>query len=768
VPVQWVTAPHAPTLERLESSLRDGAGAVLVGVAGVGKTELARAAAERFPPHQPSRWITGTAPLRAIPFGAFSHLIDVGAGTTAAVLRAARAALSADQLLTVDDAHRLDKLSASLVYQLAVSGSPQLVVTVDPAQPAPTAISALWADGLLPRIDVEPLDGPATTVLLAAVTGGRIDPATTDAIYRAGGGNPLYLRRLVGDGRQLDDSTPAPALPALIEEFLATLPPAAHLVLEYLAVDDPLSLTDVCALTGADAVERAHALGAVTVTGDGLVRPAHPLYTDTVRAALGPAELRRLCTVLLARLPTPAADDVVARLRLAALALDSDTRAPVAAVVIAAEEALRLGDLELSERLGRSAVQRTGGLAARLPLAYALAWQGRGRDSDAVLAPVETADLSEPELLAWALPRAANQFWMLSEPERATAFLQTTRSRLTSPVALHTIDALAATFAMNAGSPQRAMTIATEVLASPAADDTAVGWAASAAALSCARMGRFDEVDALAERALAAGHPGLLRFTSGFGQTTTLVMAGELDSAQALAQRLTDFAELQQPGRAIGEVLVAQVLITRGDFAAAVTLLRGAAAALAPTGYSWGPLALMYLAQALGQQGDTAEAAKALSRAESRHGMKSALFGPELGLARAWTLAAPSRSAGDIQHPRRSAGDILNSDAAHRSIAAARDAARTAQRGGQSAIALRALHDAVRLGETRAADEIARLTGEVDCVVGRLAHEHSRALAAGDGAALQTVAADFAALGMNAAAADAAAQAAGARCATQP
>ena len=118
---------------------------------------------------------------------------------------------------------------------------------------------------------------------------------------------------------------------------------------------------------------------------------------------------------------------------------------------------------------------------------------------------------------------------MLSEPERATAFLQTTRNRVTSPAARTTLDALSATFAMNAGSPGRAMEIAEEVLASPDADDTAIGWSAAAAALSCARMGRFADVDALAERAMEAQHPGLLRFTSGFGQTTALVMAGELD-----------------------------------------------------------------------------------------------------------------------------------------------------------------------------------------------------------------------------------------------
>jgi hypothetical protein len=408
-------------------------------------------------------------------------------------------------------------------------------------------------------------------------------------------------------------------------------------------------------------------------------------------------------------------------------------------VVAAAEETLRLGDLELSERFGRAALEHAPGLAARLPLSYALAWQGRGRDADAVLADVDPSDLSETELMAWALPRAANQFWMLSEPERATAFLLATRNRVSSPSAQTTLDALSAMFAMNAGSPSRAKQIADEVLASPSADETAVGWAAAAAALSSARMGRFAEVDALAERAIVAGHPGLLRFTSGFGQTTTLLMAGELDQAQALGQQLADFAQRQQPGRAIGEVLVADVLIAKGELETAVTLLQGAAAALALTGYSWGPLAFMLLAQALGQLGETVEAGKILARAESRHGLKSMLGAPELALARAWTMSA-----------RRDP---------HGAVAAARDAARSAERGGQSAVALRALHDAARLGDIRAADGIARLGAGIDCVFGHLALEHARALTARDAAALDDVSARFAELGMKQSAADAAAQA---------
>ncbi|MGH2899203.1 MAG: AAA family ATPase, partial [Solirubrobacteraceae bacterium] len=346
---------------------------------------------------------------------------------------------------------------------------------------------------------------------------------------------------------------------------------------------------------------------------------------------------------------------------------------------------------------------------------------------------------SQNELMAWALPRAANQFWMLSEPERATAFLQTTRSRISTPTALATVDALAATFAMNSGTPLRALRIAGEVLASPHADEVAVGWAASAAALSSARTGRFDDVEALAGRAMAADRPGLLRFTSGFGRITALLMAGRLDEARALAQRYTDFAELQQPGRAIGETLVGYVAIAQGNFETAVPLLQRAAEPLARTGYSWGPLSLTLLAAALGQQGEQLEAAKAFSRAESRHGLKSALFAPELALAKAWSKAARGDTTGAIE--------------------AARGAVQAAERGGQSAIALRALQDATRLGDTRAVYRAERLSVEVDCVLGRLTLAHARALAAGDSTALADVAADLADRGLHPAAADAAAQA---------
>ncbi len=687
--VDWVIAPRDRVLDGLETGLHERRGAALLGPAGVGKTSVARTAAEHLATDfRRVVWITGTESAAAVPFAAVAGLIDIpSAGRTADVLRAAREALGSGLLLIVDDAHLLDRLSAALVYQLAVSGAAKLIVTA--SGPATDDIEALWDGGLVNRVEMSP-------------------PGHDDI--------------------RLADQVTA---------FLADLPDDAVTVLRHLAVHDPLPLADLTALAGTDAVERAQEYGVVRVD-DAVVRCVHPLFLVAVRANVGGPGLRRLRNTLVEQLAANPRGGVVDRLRVAVLALDSDVSLPTDEVVHAAGEALRLGDLELSERLARAAVDSDANFTGLLTLAYALAWQGRGREADTVLAQVDSTTLAEDQLMAWALPQAANQFWMLSEPERATAFLRATRRRVSTPTAQTTLDALAATFAMNAGAPQRALGLAQEVLASPAADDTAVGWAGSTAALSCARIGQFDRVDAMARRALAAGHPGLLRFTSGFGQTTAALMTGELDRAQELAQSITDFTQLQQPGRAIGEVLTADVLLVRGCFDDAIALLRKAAATLAPTGYSWGPLAWMLLAQALGQRGMPVEGGKALSRAESRHGLKSMLFAPELSLARAWTCFARKDSVG--------------------AVTAAREAAKAAERGGQAAVMLRALHDGVRLGDARAIDALPRVG--LDCAFGQLTSEHARALAAGDTAALRGVSSRYRELGMLAAADDAARQAA--------
>ena len=92
-------------------------------------------------------------------------------------------------------------------------------------------------------------------------------------------------------------------------------------------------------------------------------------------------------------------------------------------------------------------------------------------------------------------------------------------------------------------------------------------------------------------------------------------------------------------------------------------------------------------------------------------------------------------------------------------ITAARDAARTAKRTGQLAIAVWAWHEAARLGDRRAADALAPIAGSVDCAYTRMALAHAKALAARDAAGLAEAADRLAAAGFAGAATDAARQA---------
>ncbi len=713
--IPWATAPRRQLVDEIAELLaeRDTGGIALLGVDGVGKTTLAAQIAERLGQRSPVR-VIGTATQSQIPFGAFDSLVNITeVGKPAVLIQAALDSLltqnslltqADDALIIIDDAHLLDPLSATLVYQLAQhlkSAQPRrgrILVTARSTPPIPTAVAALWEDGLLRRVDVPPLNGAETAEVIAATDSG----ADAVEFYRRSAGNPLHLRLMVMTG------DPERSLPELIDRYLAGLPVAAREVLGYLSVREPLARADLVALSTVEAVDTVEATGAVQRIGSE-VYCGHPLFADHIAAGAAAPHLRRLRSEVAARLATHPHRHLGDRLGRSVLSMASDTPEPVDDVVVAAQEALRLGDLGLSEQLAATALEREERFDGRLALSYALAWQGRGREADHVLAGVDPDTLSEDQVLAWALPRAANQFWMLSEPERATAFLATIRRRVNGASARLTLDALSATFAMNAGNLTRALDIATEVLATPDAPDMAVAWAASAAALSSARMGRFADVGRFVDRALGTEYPGLLRFTVGLAETTTLLMAGRTQAAYDTAAGFTDVAELAQPGRSIGELLLAEVLIARGEPADAAVLLAPASAMLERTGYSWGPLSLTYLATALAQQGEISESAKALSRAESRHGTKSALFAPELAVARAWRLAT--------------VGDHYGA------IAAARDAARMAERTGQYAIAVRAWHDAARLGDARAADALTKIAASADCEFTRMALEHARAVA---------------------------------------
>ena len=164
--------PRQSSVDRAIEELDGHGGVALLGADGVGKTTLAEQIAEELGEKSPVR-VTGTATQAGVPFGAFGALVEVAeVGKPAALIRSALDSLLAqadNAVIVVDDAHLLDPLSATLVYQLAQQPGVRLIVTARSTSPLPGAVAALWEDGLLGRVDMALMSGEETAAVLAAL-----------------------------------------------------------------------------------------------------------------------------------------------------------------------------------------------------------------------------------------------------------------------------------------------------------------------------------------------------------------------------------------------------------------------------------------------------------------------------------------------------------------------------------------------------------------------------------------------------------------------
>ncbi|HZU49341.1 MAG TPA: AAA family ATPase [Mycobacterium sp.] len=359
------------------------AGVVLAGSAGVGKTRLAREAVEVASRRGAAvRWAVATASARMLPLGAFIPLLGELGPDPSQLLRNARAALvpRAPQALVVigvDDAHLLDDLSALLVHQLVSQRVATVVVTVRSGEPAPDAITALWKDGHLPRLDVQPLSESETATLAEAVLGGQLDSGTARRLWSLTGGNPLYLHHLLDGEREAGrlhrvagvwcwsgELSLSPGLTELLAARMGTLSGPVGVVLDMLALAEPLDIALLAELCDPSAVEEAEDRGLMATEQVGprcQARLAHPLYGEVRRAGLGRLRARRLRGQIATKLATADFRRGEEVLRRAVLMLDSDGRADPGLYTTAARTAMNLLDLPLAERLGQAAVAGGGG-----------------------------------------------------------------------------------------------------------------------------------------------------------------------------------------------------------------------------------------------------------------------------------------------------------------------------------------------------------------------------------------------------------------------
>jgi DNA-binding NarL/FixJ family response regulator len=748
---------------------RDGpAGVVLAGSAGVGKTRLARealAAAEQR--GALTRWAAATASAQTLPLGAFAATLGVVGPDPARLVRQASEALvagagQAGVIIGVDDAHLLDDLSAVVVHQLVLRRAASVVLTLRTGETAPDAVTALWKDGHLPRLDLQPLSQEETATLVETRLGGPVDSATMRRLWFITLGNALYLRQLVdgeleaarlhqvaGIWRWSGQPQLSPGLVELVSARIGRLPKTQHDVMEVLAFGEPLGVSLLVQLTDAVAVEQVETRGLIEVYPDGRrlqARLAHPLFGEVQQAQTGTLHARRLRGRIASALAAAGGRRADDTLRRAMLMLDSDLPSDAALFTDAARRATELGDLTLAERIARAAVTAGGGFEPQLLLCNALSWSGQGAEVDTELTTLGTLAHTDAQRTQVAIHRTRYLAVGLGRPAEAEALLDTITSTISDSVAALELAGMHSVLDFHLGRTVPAAQTAAGVLADPRCTPTATHLAEWGLAMACAALGRLDGIDATLRRIDARAES----FEIGLHQATLVVrswlrgllLAGLLDQADQLARQYRERCQ-DTPGPAdvIISFMGGEVALSRGQVKTAARWYRQAIAMLHSADPGGGLfIGLVGLTGALGMAGDAISAHQTFVEMTAARHPTWVFLEPEVRLAEAWASAAE--------------GSI------NEAIVLARQAAEVAASQYQPAMEVFALHTAVCFGDRTVADRLSQLATQVDGPRASAAAAHAAALATDDGSALHAASVQLEQISALLPAADAAAQAA--------
>ena len=774
VVLEWPLVGRADELEFVERSMArsGGAGVVLAGAAGVGKTRLARCFLERAAAAGcVTAWVQATRSAGAVPFGAFAHLLPAELGTAGPVnlLGVAGQAVAVRAgdgrlVLGVDDAHLLDASSAALVRYLATSAVCFVVVTVRNREPVPDAIVSLWKDGPLERIELQSLAEHEVVALVRSALGGHVDRATLHRLWQASQGNPLYLRELVLGG--VDSSVLAsvhgvwcwhgaslatPRLTELVESRLGDLSSNERRMLEVVAQAEPLEawfLDGLCGQADRDSLERRGLLETITSERRRTLRLSHPLYSEAVRAATPPSTVpviwHRLAD-LLAGTGARRAGDL---LRLATWRLGGRDPMDAEFVVAAAQQAISVQDFSLAERLARAAVDTYDSFETRLLLATVMIGLGRRDDAELLLTALQTSAESDEQRALAALRRTDNLYG-LGRLDDSRAVLGARRERRGSTHWRDTLMVAAARIECFGGDAESAVPRVLRVLDRPNVGPDVLVEAAPVAIWGQIVTGRSRVALELGERLLpvaeqlAGGRqvmftPGWLRST----RSAALLVQGRLEEVDTMRRRRVP-PEHCRDGRRVARDSRLHARVgeaRRGSTPVGGRHVRGddrRAPRRRPLPCTRAAC-LGELAHCHALVGDVAAARTALADADSARVPSFVMDYSFVELARAWVSCA----CGEVSLARRLAAGCAEQCASY----------------GQVVFEAFAWHDLARLGSPAAAVGPLRAVAErVDGELIPTFAAHAAALAAGDAAGLQHVATAFERMGALLYAAEAAA-----------
>jgi DNA-binding CsgD family transcriptional regulator len=752
-------------IRRALSAVGSHSGVVIAGAAGVGKTWLAHeglrraaAAGER------TKWIVGTDSAQALPLGAFigslgdamsDPLTDVRRVINSFVVQQRRGRV----VVGVDDAHLLDGLSALVVHQLAQSGGVRLVVTVRTGSDEPDAVTALWKDGLLERLDLQPLSAAATRGVIESTLDGPIDARCARRFQTLTGGNALFLRQLLADqvaaGQMRKsagvwmwdgDVAVSASLSDTLCRQMGRLSPGMATVVDTLSQCEPLPVEVLCDLALRSDLAAAERMGLVSIerTGAGLTaRLAHPLFGELRRASAGELYLSGIRGRLATRLGQDGDADMQATVRRALLRLESDLDPDPGLYLESARHAMTLLDLDLADRFATAAAH-AGAPGAAGVRAMNLMLLGRGEPAEAALRAMAGAEL--PDGHHWATVRAANLMWNLFNPNDAAAILDGLAAGPESPAQLAERLAVQACLDAVSARCELAAEHARAALAFPDLPGFHTMMASLALIMAMGALGQVDELASVAEQALRRATTSFqashMRFWFGGVYGRACRLTGRIDEFVSTARQLADSAR-DIPGLAYANLasLLATAELARGAVGAAVRLVHEAVAGVERHAVTTGlrPASYFALTEAHAKLGQAGEANDAVAGARSFVPADFLFMHTALSLAGGWAMAA----SGHLSE----------------AVAGVQEAARLARDRGQPTHELACMQAAAQWGDASQAARARELADELSLPLAAAIALHAEALLAGDGEGLLAASAAYRGIGDRVAAADAAAQA---------
>lgn len=767
----WPFTGRAAALATGRGALDAGRGVIVFGDGGVGKSRLAAELVGGLAAPGPWVHVGASRSSASTALGAWAHLLPSGWAADPHDVASWQAvaehlgAAGRPQVL-VEDAQWLDPASAALLHHLVATGGALAVVTSRRDLVAPQPITALWKDGHLERLDLEPFTVDEVGAMVEAELGAPVEPRTVARLHQRTGGNALLVREVVDDARRggglrlahgawLEETStpPSPRLVDLLADRVDDLADDERAGAELVAVAGTIAAELLARALSSAVVQQLVERGIVRIERDGLVRTASaadPLMAEVLVERMGAARRSAVLAQLVELHDTAEVLDDAESLRVLAWRLELGLPIEREHALVGVDLAIARSDFALAEQLAAHAIDGGAGPEATIRLGEALMLQRRRPAAEAVLAPLadHLADLDDQLRFRYASARALSLGRELGRLDDAIDVLEATIPTMADDRWRWELEAHLTFLLADCGRMAAARPLAEARLANVEVDAPSALTAFVPSALIRTFSGRCHDTLALCEAmmpvAFAAvdARPEALGWVAAAQMLATYV-DGDLPAAEELCRAFEALvADDPDPTLRAGILMsLGLALAEQGRSASALRLLQQAAALHEVDdrrGYQAWTFAIT--ARAHAERGELAEARAALEAARRHTWPGGQAFDGDISKAAMWVAM--------LEGDRRAATAVLEEALAWT----------TAEGIGTIEIALR--HEAVRVGLPAAphvAPMVALVAGE-QSRWGRVKASYVAALVAEDAVALVQAGRSFEALGIHLQAAEAFAQ----------